>query len=213
MTEEKLENETQKYPLKINEMIEELISSIEDISSNTRDKLDKFVDAFEDEFPWNKQYDRGGADAIIWSLMDSPLILFALDMNGSAIIELHGLLEVFSARKIVNLIPDTIRETIESRVIKRCTLGDLALILCDLKIWNKEDLKFVEKLKKLRNGVAHKNPKLISNAVRSGKEISILDIDPTMANVDCIPLIIKTIRLLWKIFIANTSNVKNMNLS
>jgi len=208
MTEEELKNETQKSLLTINKTIQELIDSIKNDIPNAQDKLKKFVNAFEDEFPLENTHNRGSAEALTWALMGGPLVLYALGKNGSAIIELHGILEAFSAREIDGLFPTPIRETIKSRVIRRCTLEDLALILRDLGIWDEEDVKFVEKLKKLRNGVAHKNPKLVSNTVYSGKEISMLDIDSIMADIDCIPLTIRTIHLLHKLAMATTPNKK-----
>lgn len=201
MTDKELENETQNL-LTINKTIQELIDSIKNDMPTTQDKLEKFVNAFEEEFPLENAPYRGSAEALTWALMDGPLVLYGLGKNGSAIIELYGILETFSGRDIVSLFPTPIRETIETRIIRRCNLGDLAIILCDLRIWDKDDVRFVEKLGKIRNGVAHKNPKLISNSVCSGKRISRLDIDSRMADVNCIPLIIRTIHLLHKLAMA-----------
>lgn len=208
MSEEELGKGTEKYSLTIEKTIRDLIDSITNNVPNAQDKLEKFADAFENEFSSENPPIRGGAEALTWALMNGPLVLYALGRNGSAIIEVHGILEAFAARDIANLFPTPMRKTIKARVIRRCTLGDLALILHDLGIWNEEDVIFVEKLKTLRNGVAHKNPKLISNTVCSGKEISMLDIDSIMVNVDCITLIIRAIRLLHKMAMATTPNEK-----
>lgn len=189
--------------LTINKTIQELIDSIKKDILTAPDKLEKFSNAFEDEFPLENADCRSGAEALIWALMEGPLVLYALGKNGSAIIELHGILETFSAREIASLFPTSTRETIRTRIIRRCNLEDLAIILRDLGRWDKDDIKFVEKLNKLRNGIAHKNPELISNTVCSGKRISMLDIDSKMADVDCIPLIIRTIRLLLKMAMFN----------
>lgn len=208
MSREELENGAEKYSLAIRKTVQDLINSINNNILDAQDKLEKFIDAFEDEFPSENSYTRWQAEALTWALMDGPLVLYALGRNGSAIIELYGVLEAFAARDIVSLFPTPMRKAIESRIIRRCTLEDLALILRDLGIWDKEDIKFVEKLKKLRNGVAHKNPKLVSNTVYSGKEISMLDIDSIMADIDCIPLTIRTIHLLHKLAMATTPNKK-----
>jgi hypothetical protein len=203
MKKEKIEEE---HSLSINKTIEDLLSSLENIIPSERDKLKKFVSSFKEEFPLENTQNRGSAEALTWALMDGPLLLYALGKNGSAIVELHGILEMFATRKIVAFLPPPLKETIKSRVIKRCTSEDLALILCGLGIWSKEDVKFVEKLKKLRNGFAHKNPKLISNAVCSGKEISMLDIDSVMGDINCVPLIVKTIKLLLKMVLSRIPN-------
>ena len=208
MSRKELESGTEKHLLIIEKTIQNLVDSIKNNIPSAQDKLEKFVDVFEDEFPSEDSYARAGVEELTWALMDGPLVLYALGRNGSAIIKLHGIVEAFAARDIVSFFPAPIKETIESRVIRRCSLEDLALILHDLGIWDEEDVKFVEKLKKLRNGVAHKNPKLISNAVYSGKKISMLDIDSIMANVDCVPLIIRTIHLLHKMVMATAPNEK-----
>lgn len=203
MDGKEIERRTKKYPFTINKTIEDLIGSIENNLQTARYRLNNFVDAFKEEFPSDKPHDRATAEALTWALMDGPLLLYALDMNGSAIIELHGILEAFAGKDIVHILPANLKEAIESKVIRHCKLLDLALIIRDLGIWNKEDVKFIEKLQKLRNGVAHKNPKLISNVVCSGKEVSMLDIDSVMTDVNCIPLIIRTIKLLHKMASAN----------
>lgn len=72
------------------------------------------------------------------------------------------------------------------------------MILQNLGIFDEEDIKFAEKLTALRNGLAHKNPRRISNMLLSGKKISVLDIDSVMSKHDCVTLIIKTIHLMVK---------------
>ena len=89
------------------------------------------------------------------------------------------------------------KSSLTFRVLERRTLSDLAL-LCDLGVFDKKDVKFAKKLNTLRNGLAHKNPRVISNLLYSGKEISVLDIDSVITKVDCTPLIIRTICLLVK---------------
>lgn len=72
----------------------------------------------------------------------------------------------------------------------------MASTYSDLGIWDESDVKFATKLHRIRNGVAHKNPRVISKEVCSGKKIHIVDIDSTMTNVDVIPLMLGTIRRL-----------------
>jgi hypothetical protein len=189
----KKESESQEFLLSIDKTVKELLLSIESDLPVAQRRLAKFIEAFNKEFPLDiKLEDRGRAEAIAWALMNVPLLLYALNMNGSAIIELHGILERFALREIV------IHLGVPFRIFERHHLPELALILRDLKIFDKEDVKFSKKLNRLRNGLAHKNPRVISNVVYSGKKISVLDIDSVMTKFDCTPLIIRTIHLLVK---------------
>jgi len=194
--------------LSINRTIEELISSIEASLPIAHTRLDKFTEAYSKEFPLETLLeDRGRADALAWALMDGPLALYAIGMNGSAIIELHGILERFVLRETVNHLADPSKRSLIYRVLERRTLSDLASMLCDLGVFYKEDVRFAEKLNALRNGLAHKNPKVISKLLFSGKEISFLDIDSAISKFDCVPLIVGTIRLLVRM--SKTSDVVN----
>lgn len=185
--------------LHLNNTIEELLSSIEDSLPVARSRLEKFTDAFDKEFPADTHpEDRGRAEAITWALMGGPLVLYALEMNGSAIVELHGIFERFALRETINHLVTPSNRSLASRVFERLTLPDVASTLHDLGILGKEDVKFAKKLNRLRNGLAHKNPRVISNMAHSGKKIHILDIDSVMIKFDCVPLIIGTIQVLIK---------------
>lgn len=184
--------------LTINKTVEELIISIEKNLPGIKNKFDNFIDTFNKEFPLENIEDRGRAEAITWALMDVPLVLYCLGMNGAAIIELHSIIERFALRETITNLTIPSKKSIATRLVERCTLSDFASILFDLRIFDRDDLKFVKKLSKIRNGLAHKNPKIISDVVYSGKKISFLDIDSVITNIDCVPLIIKTIRLMIK---------------
>ena len=167
-------------------------------SSNIESKLQKFVDAFNSKFPETDAKNRSGAEVITWALMDTPLILYALNLNGSMMIELHGILERFAVRETIDHLTTPANRKIASGLLERSTLRDVVRVLQQLGIFDKEDIKFTEKLTAIRNGVAHKNPRNISKMLLSEKEISFLDIESAMKNVDCIPLIVGTIHLLVK---------------
>jgi hypothetical protein len=68
-----------------------------------------------------------------------------------------------------------------------------------LEIWEEEDAKAVEKLKKARDGLAHKNAEIVSNKFNNGKPISITEIDLVMSGQEVLPYIMMTIRLLFKL--------------
>ena len=208
------EEKSETTLLTINGTIEELIISIENNLPGMNNKLYEFIEIFNREFPSDNPEDRGRAEAITWALMGAPLILYSLGMNGAAIIELHGIVERLALRETVNNIASISKKSIVTDVMERCTLSDFTSILFDLEILDKDDLKFSKKLSRIRNGLAHKNPEIISNVAYSGKKISFLDIDSVINNFDCIPFIIESIRLLVKmskIEDSNNSNQKSTN--
>ncbi len=185
--------------LEINKTIEELIISIENNVPEMKKKLNVFLDSFDKEFTTDNIDRRVRAENLTWALMDGPLTLYALDMNGPAIIDLHSVLERFAIRETVGYLAKQSKKEIAIKAFERFSLPAVVSILIDLNILNKGDLKFVNKLNKIRNGLAHKNPKIISNVVCAGKDLSFLDIDLKSKNIDCIPLIIESICLLMKL--------------
>lgn len=209
------EEKSETMLLTINGTIEELIISIENSLPGMNNKFCEFIEIFNREFPLDNPEERGGAEAITWALMGAPLILYSLEMNGAAIVELHGIVERLALRETVNRIASASKKSIVMDVMQRRTLPDFSSILCDLEILDKDDLKFSKQLSRIRNGLAHKNPKIISDVAHSGKPIHFLDIDSVINNYDCVPLIIKSIRLLVKmskIDNSNTGNQKSANI-
>ena len=196
---ERIKREYEKImkELSISATVEGVASSIENSLPTVRRRLKAFVGAFNREF--HSPYERASAGALAWALMGAPITLYALRMNGPVIVELHGILERFAMRDVTQHLVKPRREDALRNLIERRGLPDLALAYSDLGIWNESDVKFATKLHRIRNGVAHKNPKVISREVCSGKRIHILDIDSTMTNVNVVPLILRTIRLLMKL--------------
>lgn len=183
----------------IENIIEELKTYVINELPKSQIRLNNFIEIFNKEFSFDDDpYKKGAAEALTWAIMSGPLILFALGMNGSAIIELHSILERIAIREVkVNLsIPK--KSSTLSRLIERYGLLRSARILKDLGILNEEDVKFTEKITKLRNAVAHKNPKKISNLIGSEEEISWLDIPSAMSKFDCTIFIIDSINLLYE---------------
>jgi len=181
----------------ISATVEEVASFIEHSLPTVRNRLKAFVKVFNREF--RDVRERSGAGALTWALMGVPLTFYALKMNGPTIIELHGILERFAMRDVAPHLAKPRRGHVIGKLIERRGLPDFALIYSDLGIWDENDVKFAGKLHRIRNGVAHKNPQVISKEVCSGKKISMLDIDFTMTKVDVVPFILRTIRLLMKL--------------
>jgi hypothetical protein len=85
------------------------------------------------------------------------------------------------------------------KLIERLTLPDISLMLRDCDLLDNEDVKFAQKLNKIRNGLAHRNTKVISNAVYSGRELSDVAIDFVMEEVNFIPFAVGAVKLLVKL--------------
>ena len=159
----------------------------------------RFSDLTEEEV--EQWFTRRIAGIFNSTLMRGPLLLYALRLNGLAIVELHGLLEQFVLDDISKLLGSTKEKAtiLRKRLLQRQSLQGLAQILVDLHIWDHADLKFIEKLCGLRNALAHKNAERISNLVYSGRPIPVSKIDKIMTNVDCLPDLIQSLRLLTKL--------------
>jgi len=186
------------------ELLEETIREIKDFFENglpvVKDKLSRFVEEFDKEFSLEEDaYYRGAAEALTWALLKSPILLYTIGMNGSAITELYSILERLTLRETSHQLASKERFENVYKLVERYTLLDLVSVLVDINLMDKDDFKFTKKLNSLRNGVAHKNPKVISKTILSGKKISFLDIDKAMEKVDCVPLIIRSINFLMKL--------------
>ncbi len=186
-----------------NFFLEETIRATTDIFENgfpqIKERLQKFVNAFDEAFHHNNKDARNTAQTLMWILFPSTIFLYATNLNGAAITEIHSVLELFTIAVATRQIASDERyKNIHNR-IERYTLPDAVKVLVDLDLLTKDDLKFAKKLNNLRNGLAHKNAKKVSNAILSGRELNALDITSTMATIDCIPLILNAIKYLLKL--------------
>lgn len=184
---------------KIENTIDALIQIFEDQDTNIKRKLKLFINDFNEEFPESNPERRGMALSLVWSLMDAPLILYAMDMNGPAIVELHAIIERFCIRDLAMEISKPEYSEDVTKIMERLSLRDFTKILVENGTFDKEDMKFIELLSRYRNAVAHKNPRLISNLLNSGKELSFIDIDSKVAEIDCKPFILGSLKILIKL--------------
>ncbi len=183
----------------IEETSQEIRKWIMAVSDEAKQRLDAYLKNFNEEFPRSDPLLYGASNALTWGLMGQPLALFAIGLNGPAIIELHSILETFSTRAVIHQLKIADEQATLQETIQFLPLPKVASILLDMSIWNSEDVKFANRLSRLRNGLAHKNQKTISNVVLSGKTIPLLDIDNVMTKVDLIPFLIGTTKLLIKL--------------
>lgn len=182
----------------IEEMAEEIIGLLRRSPTKARARLNGFIRAFNVRFPPQDAEERGSAEALTWALMDGPLTLYAIGLNGPAIVELHSIVERLALRETARHLAVPKRRSLLMKILRRYTLPDLTALLCEVGVLDKEDLKLAKKLNALRNGIAHKNERLVSNLLASGRRISYLDIDRQIAKLDCIPLITQSTKFLTK---------------
>lgn len=185
-------------------LIEDSLSEIPNKLSLLIEELDRGFPIIEDEEQTeDQQYkqlsQRIKAQAIIKMHIDGSLILHALGRNSAAIIELHGVLERQAIQRLVSLLTPPTMNKLGLRLIERSTLSELSSMLHDSDIINKEDMKFAQRLTTIRNGLAHRNTKILSNAVLSGKEVRQFEIDTAISEIDFHSILIKAIQLLIKL--------------
>jgi uncharacterized protein YutE (UPF0331/DUF86 family) len=197
--------------LSYNQYISWLKQFIEHDVSDIEERLSAFVDALEEEFPCPSDpsellqnpsivLQQSKVRSVIQLHLDSSLILYAFRRYSAAIIELHGALERQAVERLVELISLPEKADVGLKAIERRTLPELAVMLRDCGVIDKDDIKFIQKLNRLRNGLAHRNAKVVSNALLSGQEILNVDIDATVDATDYVPLVIRAIHLFVKIF-------------
>jgi hypothetical protein len=195
------------------ESFKEVHASIVSSLSGMEDRLDRLVDALENECPWpddmlalakpgvhqDNLIKRFGARTVISSFIDDSLLLYALGRNAAAIVDLHAILERQAVDRLAEYILQPDRLEIGRPVIERRYLPELASLLQDCGILGTDDVKYSQRLNRIRNGLAHRNMKLVSNALFSGQDISQLDLDARMSEIDISPLIVQAVRFLMKI--------------
>lgn len=166
----------------------------------------------DEEYLYEIGFNRGIAESFTLLLMRVPLMLYAINLNGPAIVELHGLVEQFIIEELATILSSSKERTqvVRKRLLEQKSLRDLAQILVDLQIWDKDDVKFLEKLCGLRNAIAHKNAERISKLVYSGKKISFLGIDMVMTDFDVVPYMIRSLRLIAKLTLYEVKVMKKL---
>jgi len=133
-------------------------------------------------------------------LLDTALELYFIGNNSALFVELHGFLERFALNELPKrLAKNKIFKSVISELIGRKTLSDVSECFEKLNIWESEDLKFVKKLSNIKNGIVHKNVKLVSKHLGDGSATATYKIYEIVGKVDCSPYIIKTIKLLIKL--------------
>ena len=178
------------------------------------DRFNKLNSALDANFPLNSP-DRGFVDAILIMAFDTTLELLFLNKNTSLIVELQGAIERFCINALCDILPvntTTARDVI-SQMIDKKNLSDVAPYFETLGLWDEKDVKFAQRLTKLRNGIAHKNAEIVSKCLSDGRQKHFGSIDSITEKMDCIPYIIDVLKLIVKISFVITNPIdKNPRL-
>ena len=124
--------------------------------NNSDDRLKIFVKSFRDYFEKNKYKELVGI--LIISQFKGATFSYIYNEQSYIYINLYATLESFSIDSIIKILSptDTFKDSIR-KMLQRMYLVDLAKFLLNENIINKSDYKFLEKLKNIRDSIAHKN--------------------------------------------------------
>lgn len=182
--------------LRFKNFTDSIAETIENNLAAGRKRFNLLQSKFDEEFPEGSKL-RGAGEALLWSMMESPLELYFIGNNSALILELHAFLERMAINELPKLLAVNEKsEEIIGDLISRKTLIDIAFYFVDLEIWDKEDQSFIKKLSQIRNGIAHKNPEMVSKYLGDGKSSSLYSINEITKKVDCIPYIINSLKLM-----------------
>ena len=191
------------------DVLENISQNLDELISNEYGELsqrwEKLNDAFEAEFNRNATFrgvnEYNASVDIASRLLPPSIVLYVLGFNSSCVLELYALLERLAIQtSTVTLAKDSPKREIIDRLLRRKSLNDIKRILVQLGIWNKDDSRFLNEFTKKRDGTAHKNPEEIIKGDPMESKLYLLDMNVTVTESDTLNYIVKSIRLLMKLF-------------
>lgn len=183
----------------IGNFLKSISVNIENSIGDGNKRFQTFESAFQKRFLEGSQI-RATCEVLTWVMLDTPMELYYIGNSSAVFVELHGFLERMALIELSKRIAkDEMSKKIISKLTERKTLVEISDGFVELGIWNDEDIKFVKKLSNVRNGIVHKNIKLVSKYLSDGKSTYIGQIDEITKKVDCIPYILNTLELLVKL--------------
>lgn len=200
-------------PLGIEHRLQFLEEKIEKSIKKGKQRFANLLEAIDKEYP-RKTPIRGSVDGFTAIIFDTAFELYFIGNNSALFVELQGIIERFCYNELCDVLP--INDKSQGIIIDsfdKKTLKDFAPYMEKLGLWNESDVKFAQKLTNIRNGITHKNVKIVSKYLFDGKQEHIESIHDITAKTDCIPYIIGTINLIIKAMKgAEPSFVKNPRL-
>ena len=193
-----LNKKIEDSPINSAERIIALADEVEKSLKKRKDLTKRYTTELEIEFPLGTNK-RAIYDAFATMYLDTTLKLFLIECNSLLIVELHGILERFALDSLLKVLPSSDEaEKIVIEGFKMKTLSDIANYMMILNLWDKDDVTFSRKLNSIRNGIAHKNIKLVSKYLSDGKQVYSESIHEVTKKVDCVPYILKVMNLMIK---------------
>jgi len=180
----------------LKDTIADLEKYINRSSSDFKHRIKHFMKRYNNEFPIkSKIKERAIAESMIYILFRRSLFLYCFDLKGACVIDIHSLVERLLIEHVVRKVFKK-EDDISLKLVEKNSLPEIARMLEKLELLGKESVKYSEKLNRIRNAIAHRNPNIISKLFLGGKKITSLDIDSAVDKVDCISLLFGAIYLI-----------------
>ncbi len=195
-----------KRLLNVETTLNDIMLSLRVEVEELRERLQRVIHAIESEFPINGRStsleERAMAFHTLKWMMRGPAVLYAIGMNGPAVVDLYGYLEAYSLRDASNHLSSSEDKRAALRnLLTRRTLHDVAPIFRHLGIWDTSDVAFVERFAVLRNSLAHKNPAGISKQLLLDKPIRrFAELETAAAKINFGQYFARSTRLLIKLY-------------
>lgn len=190
------EKNDEGFSFSIENLINNISSSISTSDKSVKERLEKFRIEFNTKFAdTNKKIT---AEIITQNYLFLALVAYAIYLPSLAVIEIHSTLERLIIEETAREIGEKSKNKFFLKLIERNNINELSKVLKELDFLDKDDLKFIKELNKLRNAIAHKNPIKISNILNAGRKTSIDELDMLLLDIDCIPYIIGVCNIIVK---------------
>jgi len=138
------------------------------------------------------------ASIMLYLALRDSIYLYALNMDGASIVDAYSVVERVASRVVLRSLSADTPSKLVDRLTEHIRLPDLAEILKEQEVWDDSDVAIARRLSKLRDGIAHRNEKKISNLLFSGKKISPPDIPRVATRADTRSIILESLRLILK---------------
>ena len=130
---------------------------------------------FDGIFPTGHSF-RYAAEALLLGLLSRAAELLLVGQYPSVYVEIYAMLERFA---LVQL-PRTISKSSDAAsvlrgMIDRKNLTELASAIVEIGLWDGDDLRWIRRLARIRNGLVHKNYELLDKALGQGREEILYD--------------------------------------
>ena len=183
----------------VDSLIDEVTNEISNANKKGHKRFIKLKNAINEKYP-NDASIRGAVDGLTYTIFKNAFELYYIGNNSALFIELQGLLERFAVDKMCEFIAVNKDALIILKdAFSKKTLIEVAEYFKKINLWNDDDITFAKNISQIRNGIAHKNAKLVSKKLGNGREESMSSIKDNTDRADIIPFIIHTIDMTIKI--------------